>query len=172
MSSANPLIAEWLQPSFAVWRNDCRRPWLLATLVANRVGGPRRRLHTRDFLYRSERRAGTRAKSSTRIPAEIATAATCAISTALSPTTWQPNIFAALRSTTSLQNPVLRPSIIVRMVESKITTSCVSRAFASERPAHAYSGYVNPLVVFSSARTGTLVAAAKPSCIAGRTSMR
>ena len=50
------------------------------------------------------------------------------------------------RSTTSLQKPAVRPSMIVRVVESKrttaVTTSCASRAFASVRPTCAYSGSV------------------------------
>jgi len=68
----------------------------------------------------------------------MAIAATCVISTARSPTTWQPKIVLVARSTISLQKPAVRPSMIVRVVESKrtaaTTTSCVSRAFASVRP--------------------------------------
>src|SRR6266853_868630 len=76
----------------------------------------------------------------------MAIAPTWVISTARSPTTWQPNILPVVRSTISLQKPTLRPSIIVRVVESKrttaSTTSCVSRAFDSVRPTWAYSGSV------------------------------
>ena len=47
--------------------------------------------------------------------------------------TWHPNIFAVLRSAISLRKPNLRPSMIVRVVESKWTTavtmSCIARAF-------------------------------------------
>ena len=57
------------------------------------------------------------AKSSTRIFAAMAIAASWVISTARSPTTWQPNILQVLRSTISLQKPTLRPSMIVRVVE-------------------------------------------------------
>ena len=85
----------------------------------------------------------------------------------------QPSIFAVVRSTTSLQNPTLRPSMIVRMVDFKpmtaVRTSCVSRAFASVSPAQAYSGSVNPAVVFTLCSSRTVdprtafVAATKPS---------
>ena len=68
----------------------------------------------------------------------MAIAATWVISTARSPTTWQPRIRPLVRSTTSLQKPAVRPSMIVRVVESKrttaVTTSNPSRAFASVRP--------------------------------------
>ena len=47
----------------------------------------------------------------------MAIAATWVISTARSPTTWQPNILQVVRSTISLQKPILRPSMIVRVVE-------------------------------------------------------
>ena len=51
-----------------------------------------------------------------------------------------------MRSTISLQKPILRPSMIVRVVVSNrtvaTTISCVSRAFDSVSPTWAYSGSV------------------------------
>ena len=49
------------------------------------------------------------ANSSTRIFAAMAIAATWVISTARSPTTWQPNILPVARSTISLQKPDFAP---------------------------------------------------------------
>jgi hypothetical protein len=101
------------------------------------------------------------AKSSTRISAAMAIAATWVISTARSPTTWQPNILQVARSTISLQKPTLRPSMIVRVVESKritaVMTSCVSRAFASVRPTWEYSGSVKLPIGFSQVRVIEIV---------------
>src|SRR6516164_9063296 len=78
------------------------------------------------------------------MPAAMTMPATSVISTARSPTTWQPNILWLLRSIISLQKPTLCPSMIVRVVESKrktaVSTSCPSRDFASVRPTWAYSG--------------------------------
>ena len=87
------------------------------------------------------------------------------------------------RSTISLQKPVVRPSMIVRVVASKrttaTTTSCVSRAFASVRPDLRVLGVgeaadrapPRPRSPSSAPRTA-LVAATKPSCIACGTSIR
>lgn len=90
--------------------------------------------------------SGMQASSSTRIRAAMAMDAAWTISTARSPTMWQPRIMHVARSTISLQNPVVRPSMIVRAVVSKRTTvtatSCDSRAFASVSPTRAYSGSV------------------------------
>ena len=76
----------------------------------------------------------------------MAMAATWAMSTARSPTTWQPKILTGLAVGDQFAKTHLRPSMIVRVVESKcttaVTTSCVSRAFASVRPTCAYSGSV------------------------------
>src|SRR4051812_30880218 len=112
----------------------------------------------------------------------MATAATCMMSTARSPTTWQPRIRHVLRSAISLQKPNLRPSMMVRTVESKwttaVTTSCASRAFFSVRPTWAYSGSVKlptGLASFSSGSVGpstALVAAKKPAWSACGTSIR
>src|SRR3954470_1834464 len=68
------------------------------------IGGKRER-NVRQFVYL--------------IFAAMAIAATWVISTARSPTTWQPNILQVARSTISLQKPALRPSMIVRVVELK-----------------------------------------------------
>ena len=104
--------------------------------------------------------------------AAMAIAATWVISTARSPTAWQPKILNVSRSAMSLQKPFLRPSIIVRVVVSKgrtaVRTSCVSRAFASVRPTWAYSGSVklpigltaSPIAVVGPSTA--LVAATKP----------
>ena len=103
--------------------------------------------------HRSETKAEREPSSSTRIPAVMAIAATCVISTARSPTTWQPRILRVARSTISLQKPNVRPSMIVRVVASKwiieATTSCAARAFASVRPTWAYSGSVKLPIGFT-----------------------
>ena len=56
----------------------------------------------------------------------------------------------------SLQNPAVRPSMMVRAVSSKritaTTTSCASRALASVRPTWAYSGSVKLTDDFARAR--------------------
>ncbi len=70
-----------------------------------------------------------RASPSTGISAVIAIAASCVISTARSPTTWHPRIRQLARSTTSLQKPNVRPSMIARTAHSNgitvVTTSWV-----------------------------------------------
>ena len=81
---------------------------------------------------RWETRAAPCVRSSTRCPAAIAIATTWTISTARSPTTWQPRIAPVVRSAINLQKPVVWPSMIVRAVSSKRTIShhyvaCVTR---------------------------------------------
>ena len=60
-----------------------------------------------------------------------------------SPTTWHPRRRQLARSTTSLQKPNVRPSMIARTTPSKgiivVTTSWVSRALASVSPTARYS---------------------------------
>ena len=120
-----------------------------------------------------------------RLPASAAAMAmdtAWTISTARSPTTWQPRIMHVARSTISLQNPVVRPSMIVRAVVSKrtvvTTTSCDARAFASVSPTWAYSGSVKLPIGFTwsgsvvvGPRTA-LVAATRPSCKACGTNIK
>src|SRR6516165_2101651 len=111
----------------------------------------------------------------------MAIAATSAMSTALSPMTWQPNVLQVLRSTISLQKPNLRPSMTLRVVQSKFITavrmSWVARAFASVGPTCAYSGSVKLPAGFTRSPTGmvgpstALVAATKPSGSACETSI-
>ena len=60
------------------------------------------------------KREGDQASCSTVIRPAIAIAASWASSTARSPTMWQPRMVCSCRSTTSLQKPVVRPSMIGR----------------------------------------------------------